>query len=176
MKRFLGLAFLLLLLGNNGAFSQKMDKENTNAKIKAVFIYNFTKYFEWPADYRTGNFVITVIGDLALYKELKEMGMKKSGGPQTFEIRTAGNLNEVERCHILFISSSYSNLLSEANVKMKGKNTLIITEKTGLAKMGAAINFVAVDNKQKFELNKKNAEKYGLLVSLNLEKLAILVD
>ena len=39
------------------------------------------------------------------------------------------------------------------------KNTLIITEKPGLAKQGSGINFVIENNKQKFEMNKTNIEK-----------------
>ncbi|MBK7311840.1 MAG: YfiR family protein [Sphingobacteriaceae bacterium] len=35
---------------------------DTNAKIKAVFIYNFTKYFEWPNNKKTGNFIIYIVG------------------------------------------------------------------------------------------------------------------
>ena len=49
---------LLIILSISTAFtpntsSQKVD---TNAKIKAVFIYNFTKYIEWPQEYKTGEF------------------------------------------------------------------------------------------------------------------------
>jgi hypothetical protein len=60
--------------------------------------------------------------------------------------------------------------------KIRGKSTLIITEKPGLARQGAAINFVVQENKTKFELNKGNAEKYDLKVSSNLLSLAIVVD
>lgn len=167
---------ITLCIVSKQGFTQQMNKENTNAKIKAIFVYNFTKYFEWPPNYRAENFVITVIGDLALYKELKEMAKDKKVGSQAFEIRTAITLNEIEKSHMLIISNSYSNLLNEVPVKMKGKSILVIADKPGAAKNGAAINFVAVDNKQKFELNKKNAEKYGLVVSSNLEKLAIQVE
>jgi hypothetical protein len=58
---------------------------------------------------------------------------------------------------------------------VKLHNTLIITEKQGLVEKGAGINFVIKNNRQKFELNKKNVERYKLKVSSNLEALAFTV-
>jgi hypothetical protein len=59
---------------------------------------------------------------------------------------------------------------------VKSKSTLIVTDKAGMAKKGAAINFIYADNKQKFELNKSNIEKYDLKVSQSLVKLSIEVE
>ncbi len=62
--------------------------------------------------------------------------------------------------------------MAEALSKFKGKSVLIITEKQGLAKVGAAINFIVEESKQKFELNKNAAAKAGLNVGSSIEKLA----
>jgi hypothetical protein len=69
-----------------------------------------------------------------------------------------------------------SAMLPDVLKKMKGKSTLIVTEKLGLAKQGSAINFIIENNKQRFELNKSNIEKYNLKVSSTLEALAIKVE
>jgi hypothetical protein len=60
--------------------------------------------------------------------------------------------------------------------KIKGMSTLVVTEKAGLARKGSVINFINVENKQKFELNKTNANKNGLVVSSNLMSLGIAID
>ena len=60
--------------------------------------------------------------------------------------------------------------------KVKGKSTLVVTDKSGMAKQGASINFVSIDNKQKFELNKSNLAKMDLKVSSSLVQLAIVVE
>ena len=54
---------------------------DTNAKIKAVYIYNFTKYIEWPKEYREQIFVIGVLGESALFDELKTMDIEPSDVP-----------------------------------------------------------------------------------------------
>ena len=151
--------------------------EDTNAKIKAVFLYNFTKYIEWPKTYKEGNFIIGLYGiNSSLSAELNKMAATKSVGTQKFEIKTMSSLDGANKCHMLFIPSTSGGQFSEVVSKLKGQSTLIITEKPGLTKQGAAINFVVQDNKQKFELNKANAEKYDLKVSSNLASLAVVVE
>ena len=75
-----------------------------------------------------------------------------------------------------FLLTDASDLLKVVASKFKGKGTLVITEKAGLAKTGSSINFIIADNKQKFEYSKKNAEKSGLKTSEELKSLAIAVD
>ena len=54
-------------------------------------------------------------------------------------------------------------------------NTLILTEKEGLASKGAAINFYYSDSKQRMEINPDNVTKYGLTISKQLMTVARVV-
>lgn len=155
----------------------RMQQEDTNARIKAMFLYNFTKYIEWPAAYKEGNFVIGILGNNStLLAELNKMASQKMAGNQKLEIRSLSSVEGASKCHIVYIQPDKGGELPDVLSKVKGKSALVITEKPGLAKQGAAINFVVQENKQKFELNKSNAEKYNLKVSSNLASLAIVVD
>lgn len=150
---------------------------DTNAKIKAMFIYSFTRYVEWPSDYKQGNFVIGVMGSGSLVSELDKMANSgKRAGSQAIEVKSFATSSAISRCHMLIVPSDFKGNLAEVLAKIKGQSTLIITEKAGMAKSGAAINFVVQNNKQAFELNKSNAEKYDLKVSSNLLTLAIVVE
>jgi len=149
------------------------QKDDTQAKIKATFVYGFTKYFDWASS-NDGNFVITVVGEnQGLVNELTKIAATKKVGSQKIEIRTASGVKEIDKSQIVFITPDKSALLNDAVSKFKGKGTLIITEKQGLAKVGSTINFVIDDNKQKFELNKSAASKAGLTIGSSLEKLAV---
>ena len=151
-------------------------KEDTNAKIKAVYLYNFSKYVEWPEDYKSGSFVVTVVGNnSAMLSELDKMSQKKVGN-QSISIRSISSPSGLEKSNIVFVPFESSAFLSEVMNKVKGHSTLVVTEKPGLTKQGAAINFVIKDNKQLFELSKTNAERYKLKVSSNLSALAIQVE
>ena len=169
--------FILLFLASLG-FSSKAQLQDPVSRIKVMFLYNFTKYIEWPQDYKQGDFVIGVLGGASenLKKELEKLASTKKAGIQTIVVKNYNSVAEIEKCHLLFIPESKSNLLEEATAKCKKNSTLIVTEKDGLAKRGSAINFVVKDNKQNFELNKGNIERYNLNVSTNLLSLAIQVN
>lgn len=165
---------VLLVVVTAFGFRQNYD---TNAKIKAVFIYNFTRYFEWPEGKKSGNFQIHIVGtNPSLLKELNDMAAKKKVGTQTIEVLNTPAFDGKSKPHMLFLLSEASKHLSDAISKLKGKGTLIITEKEGAAKTGAAINFVIVDNKQKFEFSKISTNKAGLKASEDFKTLAIAVD
>ena len=155
---------------------QDINNVNTNARVKAVFMYNFSKYIEWPKNYQDGNFVIGIIGDTPLYKELANMARTKKAGSQPFEIKKYSSVSQLDECHIVFLPYKKSNLLPSVVKKTKNKSTLIVTEKEGLAKKGSCVNFVVKKYRQKFELNKKELQKRSLKVSYKLETLAILVE
>ena len=164
---------LVVVLAGFG-FKQTYD---TNAKIKAVYIYNFTRYFEWPDAKKSGNFQIHIVGtNVSLIKELNDMAAKKKVGTQTIEVLNTPAFDGKSKPHMLFLLPEASKSLSDAISKFKGKGTLIITEKEGAAKTGAAINFVIVENKQKFEFSKISTNKAGLKASEDFKTLAIAVD
>ena len=178
MRKFVAILVTLLCISADYVrMPIVQDPNSANSKIKATFIYNFTKYIDWPDKYKEGNFVIGVIGANAFYNELTGLLQKKTVGNQKFEIKSFTSEDAVSGfCHIIFIPAENSSMLPEVLKKTKGKSTLIVTEKSGLAKQGSAINFIIENNKQRFELNKNNVEKYNLKISSTLSALAIAVE
>lgn len=154
---------------------QGFDSNQIVSRQKAVFLYNFTKHFDWPDKMKSGNFIIQVVGtNTSLNQELTKMAASKQVGNQKLEIKNSNNFDN--QPHIVFILNDASDILKEVATKYKGKGSLIVTEKNGLAKAGAAINFVAIDNKLKFEYSKNNAVKEGLKTGDGLNSLAIVID
>lgn len=174
LKRLTALLALIIVPMAMGFQTTPTD---TNARIKSVFIYNFTRYVEWPTDYQTGNFIINMYGtNAAMLAELNTMAKTKTVGTQKIEIRNTTTLDGIGKCNILYVTPDVSTPLADIISKISGKSTLLVTEKPGFALKGAAINFVVVENRQKFELNKANAEKYNLKVSAQLVTLSIPVE
>lgn len=174
MRRLIFLFIAFITLSADWVeYPMLLQKDDTQAKTKALYIYNFTKLFEWPNSNKEGNFVITVLGENpGLIVELSNMAKTRMVGSKKIEIKNHLSFSEVEKTNILFIIPDKSSFLTEAIAKFKGKEVLIITEKPGLAKVGAAINFIIKENKQNFELNKSAAAKAGLNVGANIEKYA----
>jgi hypothetical protein len=158
----------IMIVSFQSAWAQK-------EKFHSIFIYNFSKYVKWPEARNSGKFVIGVLGTSAIHKDLKSMAEIKHVNGKSIEIKQFSSAAEISDCHILYVSATESGLLDQVLSKTSGKPILIVTDNPGLAKKGAAINFVEVSGKIKFELNKKNAESRGLKVAGALASLAIIV-
>ena len=144
-------------------------------KYHSIFIYNFSKYVKWPDSKNSGNFVIGVYGKSEIEQTLKGMASAKKVNGQTIEIEILSSKDGIDRCHIIYVPEDKSKEFEEIKAAIGDKPVLIVTDKPGLAEKGAAINFVKVDGKIKFELNEKIAESHGLKVSSSLSSLAIKV-
>ncbi len=167
MKRTITTSLIILF----AVFSVVAQKE----KFEAIYIYNFTKKIEWPKEATTGDFIIGVLGNSAVTPELKKVAAAKKVGSRTIVVKEFSDVSNIESCHILYISPEKTNKLQDVKNHIGNNPTLFVTDKKGMAKSGAAINFFEKDGKLKFELNKNNAAKQGLKISTELEKLAIVV-
>ncbi len=150
---------------------------DTNAKIKAVFIYNFTKYFEWPSNKKTGNFIIYIVGkNDNLITELKNLAGRKKVGNQDIEVKNTVTFEKDVNANMVFLLPEVSKSIGDVSGKSKNKGVLLISENSGGAKSGSSINFIIADSKQKFEYSKNNAIKAGLKTNDDFKSLAINVD
>jgi hypothetical protein len=144
-------------------------------KFHSIFLYSFSKYVKWPEAQKSEKFVIGVVGASAIQKDLKSMAASKKVNGMPIEIKQFKSVSEITGCHILYVSASASGKIDQITTITQDQSVLIVTDKPGLAKKGAAINFVEVDGKIKFELNQQNAKSRGLKISGSLASLAILV-
>jgi hypothetical protein len=145
-------------------------------KAQSMFIYNFSRLIEWPASYKSGDFVIGVLGNSTVFNELQTFTASKKVGTQNISVEKFSDPSEITNCHILFVSFGKSNKMGEILTSIGNSSTLIIGEKNGLTSSGAAINFVIQQDKLKFEMNVDHATKNGLKVSSSLQNMAILVN
>jgi hypothetical protein len=165
MKRIFFISVILL-------FSGLITKAQTNiASAQSMFIYNFSRLIEWPVSYKSGPFIIATMGS-GLTSELNNYTKGKRVGSQVIEVKQFKNPEDITKCHILFVPFSRTKQMNEILTKLSGQNTLIIAEKNGAIDEGAAINFVIVGDKLKFELKPENASKYGIKLSSKLTEMA----
>jgi len=151
--------------------SVKAQKE----KYQSLFIYNFSKYVKWPDGDQSGDFVIGVLGKSPITNTLEAMAVSKKVNGSSIIVKQYTDPSEIQGCHILYVSEAESGKIAKIVAATSGKSILIVSDKPGMAKKGAVINFVENKGKIKFELNQNYAESRGLKVSGSLISLAILV-
>jgi hypothetical protein len=155
----------------SAAFSQ----ERPMHEIYTMMVFNFTKYIQWPDQDKAGEFVIGVIGNDDVYKTLTTWYSGKTKGTKTFVIKKFNNAAEVSDCAVVYIDKSKSGEFDAVNTKVRGKGTLVVTDRNGLGARGSCINFKTVDDRLRIELNQKAMETANLKVSGGLASMAILI-
>lgn len=159
--------FILLITLNVNSFSQ-----TDISRAEALFIYNFSRLIEWPASYKSGPFVIGVIGATPLLNQLKGFTSGKQVGSQPISVKSFNSVADISTCHILFVPFAETKNLPKIVPKLSGKSTLIISEKNGAIESGAGINFIVVGDKLKFEIHPANISKYSIKLSSKLSEMA----
>lgn len=144
------------------------------AKYKSMFTLNFIRYIGWPEASKQGDFVIGVVKDNIIAENLKTQTAGKKFGYQTIVIKEFKSVDEITDCQLLYFSNSvnFSRNAELVMEKLKGKNSLVITETEGAIKNGSMINFVVRDDKLKFEISNTNAEAFGIKFSSSLTSLS----
>jgi len=163
------IALFLLLSLSSSIFSLK----ETN--VKAYFIYQFTKFIQWPEGVTLDPLVIAVWGGGKITKPLQIIAKEKSDTKQRLVIKTLDSLENFNGVHILFIPKEKSAMLPKIINALGDEPVVIITEKKGMAVNGSAINFVISNEKIGFEVNLKTIKKLKLYISSRLLRLAVKV-
>jgi hypothetical protein len=143
--------------------------------VHANIIYHFTKYIDWPANKKDGDFLIGIIGDSPLYDELQKTMANKSAGGQKIVVKKFSSGEAATNCHILFVSEDKSSSMKKIAAQTAGSSVLLVSEQEGMAQRGACINFVIVSERLKLEINKNNIEQRSMSIASELLKLGKVV-
>ncbi|WP_462319695.1 YfiR family protein [Marinilabilia sp.] len=163
---FFGLLLLGLILPVN-SFA-KVEK------FQSAYLYNISRYMEWPTDYNENEFIIGVMGShAAIIPELQVVSQTKRILGKKIVIQTYSSPQEISNCNILFIPENQNRFLPQIIKKTENSPILLVTEKSGMLKKGANLNFVFTNNKLQFEIEMDRIRKKGLKVHSKLQTLAM---
>jgi hypothetical protein len=148
-------------------------------QVKAAFLYNFMKFVEWPpgmAGPGRGPIVIGVLGRDPFGPVLDETFGGKSLAGRKFEVRRYTTVEELQVCHMLFISSDEDDGRDRVLKALHGTAVMTVSDGRGFVKSGGIIELLLEDNKIRFDINLSEAKKSGLRISAQLLQLARKVD
>ena len=149
-------------------FSQLLlaDDSSVEYKIKAGYLYNFTKFITWKLDDAKA-FNVCIVGDDPFGEIIDPI--KDRPGPESlpinlFRYKSLESIDNEPHCHILFVSSSIKGTLADRNIE----NTLVVGESEEFIKQGGMIPFVNRQSKIKLQCNLERIKKSGLKISAKL--------
>ncbi len=141
--------------------------------VKAMFIYNFTKYFNWTEKNTNNEFVIAVYGNSNVTNFLHEIAKRKEVNGKTIVIRVIKTEQEAIGSNMIFVSEQSSGMLHALSINQKLKSVLLISEESGSIKQGAHINLININGKMRFEINETLLKQNGILFSKEISLLAV---
>jgi hypothetical protein len=171
-RRLLVAGLMCLLL--SAAPAQTASREY---QIKAVFLFNFTQFVEWPAATfpdPQAPLVIGVLGEDPFGSLLETAIRNEKAGEHPLEIRRFDNAAQAD-CHILFISRSESAQLEAVLGALAGKPILTVSDADQAARRGVMIRFINENNRIRLRINLDSAKHAGLTISSKLLRSAEIV-
>lgn len=151
----------------------------TEYQVKAVFLFNFTRFVDWPptafADAQAP-FVIGVLGRDPFGRTLDDAvrGEQVNGRPLVVE--RYRSRTELKRCHILFIDRSANADLVPVLTALEGAGTLTVSDFEPDAPRNVTIRFLEEDHRIRLRIDVDSARNAGLTISSKLLRPAQVVS
>ena len=163
----------LLLITNLALVAQAPPSREY--ELKALFLFNFTQFVEWPPAAFSNDeapLVIGVIGKNPFGARLADIvsGEKVNGHAVT--VQYYADVEEIGACHILFINLSDAKRTERILEALKGRNILTVSDISGFSAEGGMIRLFTRNNKIRFEVNLEASRAAGLIISSKLLRLA----
>jgi hypothetical protein len=150
----------------------------TEYQLKAVFLFNFAQFVDWPQESfpeAKVPLVIGVLGEDPFGTYLDEIVSGETVNTRQLEVQRYRRVDEIKTCHILFISQSESKQLEQIVAALKGRSILTVSDSAGFTRQGGMIRFVTDKNKLRLRINLEAATAANLTISSKLLRPAEIV-
>lgn len=156
IKYYLVIIILLIIDSYSNA-------QTTDVNLKTAYIYNFATYIKWENEDKIDTFKIGVFGnDTALFRVLRNMVEIRLLKNKPIKVINFSDVEDIKRTQILYVFKKRNSEINKIYEKIKGTNTLVITNDYDSNK--SMINFIRVNRTLKFDLNEKNVTDENLII------------
>lgn len=148
-------------------------------KIKAAFLFQFSRFVEWPAGAFASSdapLVICVLGTNPFGSALNEIAAGELVYTHPLVVRHHEALEDLGACHIVFVSGDKEDIARRALQRLSGKSVLTVSDSTDFTRRGGVIGLVTVNGKVTLQVNRSSADAAQLRISAKLLRVASLTE
>jgi hypothetical protein len=170
-----GAVFCLTAIRGAGADAPTLSE----TQVKALFIFNFTKYVEWPESAfasPAAPLTIGLLGGGDLAEPLRALVAGKTCNGRPIMIEDNLTAGKATNCHILFLSAAQQKDLPALLSALRGQPVLAVGENEKFTRLGGIVNFGRRDSKVRLEINTASAGEARLKISAKLLGVADVVQ
>ena len=147
----------------------------TEYELKAAFLYNFTKFVEWPGESFPASdspLRLCVLGNDPFGSELSQVTEGKVVGGHPVQVALLDNWHRARDCQLVFITSSELTPLRDILHGLRGTSALTVGDSKSFAEEGGMIRLLIEGERMRFEVNLRAASEAHLKISSKLLSLA----
>jgi hypothetical protein len=159
----------------NMAAPPQKDSPSREYQLKAVFLYNFTQFVEWPSEaFQSYDepLVIGILGKDPFGKYLDQTILGEKLNEHPFVIKRFTKVADIKACHILFVNVSDAGTWTEVFALANSRHILTVGDAENFASEGGMIRFFTDNGKTRIRINLESTKSASLTISSKLLRLA----
>ena len=144
-------------------------------QLKAVFLFNFAKFVEWPPQAFASPrdpFAICVLGDSPFGAALDDAVRGKTVEARPIAIRLVSSGEQARTCQILFVSASERKNMRGLLEALRSRCVLTVGDTEDFTANGGIVRFKMKDGRVRIEIDADAAGRANLRISSRLLSLA----
>ena len=172
-------AWIIALIVFNLAAGNAQSQKELEYKLKAVYLFNFLQFSEWPDSAFTdprAPIILGVVGNDPFGTVLDEVVQSEKVGVHPITVVRFRTEDEITKCQVLFVCLSEKDNCQTILNGVQGSPTLTVSEINGFDSLGGCIGFYFEHNRLRFEINMKALKQARLKMSSKLLRLARIIN
>jgi len=157
--------------------SLSAQRKALDLEVKATYLFHFGQFVRWPAGAMAGDrpFTVCLLGRDPFGPVLDAtLADETISGRRTVAKRLV-TLDASEDCQMLFVGVEEEARLAGILRTLDGRPVLTVSDIPHFSERGGMIQFVAVDNRVRFEINLAATEAARLMASSELSRVAVTI-
>ncbi len=148
-------------------------------EVKAVFLYNFANFVQWPEDtfaQPDTPFYICIYGRDPFERLIDITVQNETVQERKIVVQRPQALNDIDNCQILFISNSEHENLNTIFNAVAEKPILTVSDLSNFAETGGMIQFTLNNSRVRLLINLGITREHQLNMSANLLRVSQVIN
>jgi hypothetical protein len=147
-------------------------------ELKAVFLYNFVNFVEWPPDaMAVGDHIqVCVVGDTSVAELLRTAVHGRTVWNRQISVTAPPIHGPLHSCHLLYVADVDAKVTRQLVQTLKGASVFSVSDFKEFAVRGGVANFFTHAGRLRFAVNLDAARRARLQISSKMLMLATVVQ
>jgi hypothetical protein len=144
-------------------------------EVRALYLFNFTKYLEWPSSSTNASdkpFIFGFLDECPVQSDLRRVVETRTVGNRPVKIQVFTNVADLAACQVVYVRPEDMNRWNRIREVLGNRPVLTVGEQNGFLNQGGMIEFVRRDINIRFRVNAPVLRQSGLTVSSKLLAIA----